>query len=69
MQPNHFELVKYLKTCNKEFRNIVDSLSSIENETNVIKLIEMEFQHFFIKERTEIIKFVIRGRFKIIRDR
>ncbi|MEO8150618.1 MAG: HipA domain-containing protein [Bacteroidia bacterium] len=64
---NHFELINFIKIYNKEYREIVNELATIENEEKVISMLTKEFYSLFIPERAELITLILRSRFKIIR--
>lgn len=64
---NHFELVKYLKN-NPFYKEIINDLANATNEKKVLKLIQKEFFSYFIVERNEVIEYIIKKRFKIIRE-
>ncbi len=63
---NHFELIKSLKS-NAIYKALIDELVSIENENKVIDLYVKEFKRFFIIERNELILYIIKKRFELIR--
>ena len=65
---NHFKLISYLSSYNSDYRAIVTSMSSSQNEEKVIRLLESEFKPLFSKERYELTKLLIKRRFEIIRS-
>lgn len=67
-QANHFQLIDFIKRYNNDYKKIVEMLASIENEQNVIKMLNKEFFHLFIPERSELILLILRDRFKKIRE-
>ena len=66
-QANHFQLIDLVKNYNTEYGIIVSGLASVENEEKVLKMLELEFYPFFIRERSELITAILRKRFKKIR--
>ena len=67
-QANHFQLVSFLKKYNNDYREIVNQLSSVENQQHVLRMLEKEFYPFFIPERSELIKIIVTSRFEKIRS-
>ena len=67
MRANHFQLIDLVKNYNTEYGKIVSDLASVENEEKVLKMLELEFYPFFIRERSELITTILRTRFKKIR--
>lgn len=67
-EANHFELIKYLKKENKTYEEIVNHLSSVENEEKVIKMVSKEFYPFFIPERRKLTTIILKSRFKKVRE-
>ena len=67
-EANHFDLIKYVKQQNNEYREIVNHLVSVENEDNVTGMIKREFSPFFIPERAKLTIVIIRSRFKKVRE-
>lgn len=63
----HFELIEFLKK-DKKFELIIDSLSSDFLESKVIKMLKKEFFPFFIKERSELILYLLKLRFQKTRE-
>lgn len=63
----HFELIEFLKK-DKKFAQIIDSLSSDFLESKVIKMLKREFFPFFIKERSELVLYLLKMRFQKTRD-
>jgi len=61
---NHFELVGYLKSCNKEYQKIANYLSSRQMERKVISDFKRNYSKFFIKERQLLIEQLISLRFE-----
>jgi HipA-like C-terminal domain len=66
-QANHFQLIEFIKLYNNEYREIVNSLISKENESKVIAMLKDEFYHLFIPERCELITLILKTRFKKLR--
>ncbi|MBN8858062.1 MAG: HipA domain-containing protein [Sphingobacteriales bacterium] len=67
-QANHFQLIDFIKRYNTDYNKIVSKLSSTENEEKVLNMLEAEFFQFFIHERIELIKTIMKARFKKMRD-
>ena len=65
---NHFELIDFLKRHNNEYHKIVVDLSSKQIENSIIKMLDKEFYHLFIRERCELITLILMERFKKIRE-
>lgn len=65
---NHFDLIAFLKTNSSEYLQTINELSSLENETAILKMLKLEFYPFFIKERGELISYILTERFKKIRE-
>lgn len=67
-EANHFELMKFLKNKNPHYSNLINEIASKQNERKVLELINKEFEQFFIKERSYLIKLIIKLRFEKIRS-
>jgi HipA-like C-terminal domain len=67
-EANHFQLIDFIKIYNKEYKQIVLSLASNENQEKVIRMLQKEFFPMFILERCELIKTIIEARFNRIRS-
>lgn len=65
---NHFDLIKFLKKRDKDYKKIINDLSSRNNENKVINMIQKEFSRYFIPERTELITYIIRERFNKVSE-
>lgn len=65
---NHFGLINYLKNYNKEYGIFIKEMSTLNNEDNIIEMLKREFFPFFITERCKLIEYIVRKRFKIIRE-
>lgn len=65
---NHFELIDFLKGCDSNYKKIILELASQKNEIKVLNMLEKEFSKYFIKERNEIIRFIVKERFRKIRS-
>lgn len=65
---NHFGLIAFLKGYQKRYHETINQLSSLKNEELVLSLLKKEFFPFFIKERCELISYIISERFKKIRE-
>jgi len=63
---NHFELIKEVKY--NGYKEIIDDLSSITNENKIVNFYVKRYSQHFIKERNELILYLIRERFKQIRE-
>jgi hypothetical protein len=66
-QANHFELIDFIRRYNKEYDEIVNKLSSFENQKKVLKMLKDEFYPMFIPERSQLITLIIEERFKKVR--
>lgn len=66
-QANHFELTDFLRRYDTEYKKIIDNLSSQENESKVLKMLQDEFFPMFIPERSEAIAKILKIRFSLIR--
>lgn len=64
----HFELMAFLKGQNKVYRETIDGLSSLKKEETVLDMLEKDFYPFFSKERCELTTYIIKQRFKTIRE-
>lgn len=65
---NHFGLIHYLKNYNEEFNVIVKQMASMENEDKIVRLIKNDFFGFYIPERCKLIEYIIKERFKKVRE-
>lgn len=65
---NHFQLMEYLCSCNKEYATIVKSLSSEANQQKVVDLYQSDFAVFYIKERNQLVTKLIKERFERVRE-
>jgi hypothetical protein len=65
---NHFGLIEYLKNYNGEYNVLVKEMSSSENEEKILEMLKKEFFLFFIPERCKLIEYIIKERFKRIRE-
>ncbi len=65
---NHFKLIEFIWNQYFIYREIITDLACIENENKIIDLFNREFSHFFIKERNELIIYIIKTRFEKIRN-
>jgi HipA-like C-terminal domain len=66
-QANHFQLTDFIKRYDKEFSEIINDLSGIENEERVLEMLRKEFFPLFIPERSDLITLTLKTRFKKIR--
>lgn len=66
-QVNHFELIKFLKN-DQGYHNIINSLSTIENEERVLNMFADEFWKFSTFERRELLSEIIKIRFERVRN-
>jgi len=66
-EANHFELINFVKVDKPEYKAIIDELSKDENEKNVLDMLNREFFPFFIPERCELIKWIVKNRFERIK--
>ncbi len=64
---DHFQLLAFLRSERPQFRSMIQSLASEEAQKTVLKLIEKEFAHFFIPERTQLIVQILEARFTKVR--
>lgn len=67
-QANHFQLINFIKKYNFEYEQIVNEISSVENEKRVIQMLKKEFFQFYIPERCDLITGIIKTRFLRIRE-
>lgn len=65
---NHFKLIAYLKRYKSDYCDLVEQLSSEENEQKVTQMYREEFAHLFSKERNELILLILKKRFERIRN-
>lgn len=66
---NHFDLIFLLKKFkNSKYLKIIDDLRSPQREELVLETIKKEFSDFFVLERYELIKRIIKTRFSILRE-
>ncbi|MBD1432316.1 HipA domain-containing protein [Sphingobacterium sp. DN00404] len=66
---NHFDLIFFLKKFkNSKYLKIIDDLCSPQREELVLEMIKKEFSDFFVLERYELIKRIIKTRFSILRE-
>lgn len=65
---NHFKLISYLVSYNNRYRQIVSELSSLLKEDAVLNMFRIEFEPLFSIERYKLTEFVIKERFRIIRE-
>lgn len=65
---NHFGLISFLKKLNKGYKETIESLASLDKEEQILLMMKKEFYPFFIKERCELTTFIIRERFKRVRE-
>lgn len=65
---DHFELMDFLKRYSSEYEKIIGTLSSVENEERVLKMLNTQFYSFYIPERMELIIFILKKRFQKIRE-
>jgi len=68
VEANHFDLIKFVKRHNNQYKQIVESLASIHNEAIVLEMLKKEFYRFFIPERNKLIEVILKNRFKTIRE-
>ncbi|PCJ27435.1 MAG: hypothetical protein COA97_03985 [Flavobacteriales bacterium] len=66
-EANHFELISFVKLQHKSYKKIINELSTKKNEERVLRMLEIEFFPFFIEERAELIKIIIKDRFERVR--
>ncbi len=64
---NHFELIEFLKSYSREYKQIIDEMTCLENENRVLETIEKEFKKHFIPERFSLTTQIIKSRFETIR--
>lgn len=65
---DHFGLISYLKNYNAGYSVLIKEMSSFDNEERIIEMLKIEFFSFFIKERCKLIEYIVRERFKRIRE-
>lgn len=64
---NHFQLIEYLKERDALYLAIINDLSDKQLEDKVVEMLKVEFFPYFIKERQEVIEFIVRERFETVR--
>lgn len=67
-QANHFQLIDFIKRYRQEYKDIVEDLSSTDNERKVIQMLKTEFSPYFIPERSALIIEILTTRFKKVRN-
>lgn len=65
---DHFGLMAFLKSRNQAFRETIDTLASLEKEQEILLMLKKSFFPFFSEERSELLTYVLRSRFKKIRE-
>ena len=65
---DHFGLMAFLKNKNQAFKETIDTLASLEREEEILLMLRKDFFPLFIKERSELITYIINTRFKKIRE-
>ncbi|KRT17883.1 hypothetical protein ASU31_00895 [Pedobacter ginsenosidimutans] len=65
---NHFGLIKYLKNYKGEYHVLIRDMSSLDNEERILEMLKKEFFPFFILERCKLIEYIVKERFKRIRE-
>lgn len=65
---DHFGLITFVKESKKEYRKIIDSLSTTFQEKKVLEMLNKELFQFISEERKELIRLVIQSRFKKVRE-
>jgi hypothetical protein len=65
---NHFGLIAYLKNYKPEFSVIIMEMCSEKNEDKVVRMLEKKFFQFFIPERSKLIEYIVKQRFKKVRE-
>ncbi len=66
---NHFELIKFLWSYNKDFREIIDTMINDTTEEKIINFLEKEIFMYFTENRKRIIKIVIKERLQKLKSR
>lgn len=64
----HFALMEFLKTQKPVYRETIDGLASLDSESAVLKMLEKEFYPFFTVTRREAVSYIIKERFKKVRE-
>lgn len=64
---NHFELVSFIWSNYPQHRGTIQDLITFENEKNVLDLYNKEFKQYFIDERNQLVSYILRERFNILR--
>lgn len=65
---NHFDLVSFIWSNNAEYRGTISDLFTLEKENNILHLYNNEFKQYFIDERNELVCYIIKERFKKLRE-
>ena len=66
---NHFELIKFLWSYNKDFREIIDTMINDTTEEKIINFLEKEIFMYFTENRKRIIKIVIKERLQKLKSK
>ncbi|MGN6637687.1 MAG: HipA domain-containing protein [Mucilaginibacter sp.] len=64
----HFALMAFLKARKPAYRETIDGLASLDSELAALTMLEKEFYSFFNQTRRELTGYIIRERFKKIRE-
>jgi hypothetical protein len=65
---NHFQLVSFIFDNFASYRDTITNLITEDNEKKVLKMIDSEFQTFFVPDRLMITKLILKKRFEKLRD-
>ncbi len=65
---NHFELIKYLSTYNKDYRAVIVRMIAENNEQSMINVLDNDMFKLFIFERSELIREILKLRFNKLRE-
>jgi hypothetical protein len=65
---NHFGLIAYLKNYKPEFGVTIMEMCSEINENKIIEMLKRDFFQFFIPERSKLIEYIVKQRFKKVRE-
>ena len=64
---NHFDLVHYIWLNFENYRGKISNLLSLNNENDVITLYNTDFKQYFIHERNELVRYILKERFQRLR--
>lgn len=65
---NHFQLVSFIFDNFAIHKDSITNLITTENENKVLKMIDSEFQNYFVPDRFSVTKLILKKRFEKLRD-